>query len=552
MIQRVIQILLLILITLSISDYKSAHCNEWNYFSNPPTLTITKDSLASNNPSKPSIDLNDDYFKKHKNIAFKLINIHDSTKNILTLKPRSWESLRKEILLPSLNAGYPFASISIQHLVPHQDTLYIYYLLEQGSYETIDTILITGDLQIEPDFLYKLISIKPGSPFHYSKIQNLDTKISQLPFARLKEAPNFRFTIGKNEWNLPIDKEKSNTIDGILGIQSNEQAQNGIKITADIQLHLWNILQFAEEFFLSYKNLEANSPHLNISAHLPFLAGLDFGPEINFDLAIKDSSYQKTRLIAGARYYLSYLNYIRLAYYQETSDIIVADLHNFHPFNQLPEINNYQSKGILIGGNINHTDHYWQPKKGWKLKGDIILYNRKLIPHQSYIEEAEKTGIMIHDWYEEANAKKYIWSGAMHIEHYIPIIPLLTLHSKLNVAHQQSSYLTKNELYRIGGSQGLRGFDELRFPTSSYGIFTLEPRIYINQETYFFLFSDLGLIKTYPSTTPPHIYAWGIGAGLNLHSKTGIFNIAFGIGKEFPHSFEVKKTQVHINYKAIF
>ena len=120
------------------------------------------------------------------------------------------------------------------------------------------------------------------------------------------------------------------------------------------------------------------------------------------------------------------------------------------------------------------------------------------------------------------------------------------------MAHKQISSPSLNELYRIGGQQTLRGFDDLRFYTKSYSVFTIEPRMLINQRSFLFLFSDLGWLKEKSTLTFQDTFAWGIGAGLSLFTDSGLFNVAFGVGKIFPDNFDFKRPQVHIGYKAIF
>lgn len=550
--QRVFFVILLMLSSLCTSTSLSAHYESLFTLSPILTLTSTKDTSIEKPLTDPSLQLFSLLHNKDSFLYFRAYNLEDTLVRIQSQPIEAWEQYSIDLLNPLLNSGYPFANIAIQHFIPNADTLDIYYSIDQGIQQTIDTIYISGTLSLENDFLYKYIDVKPGTLFHFKKMEEVYKKIDRLPFAEWTGPPELKFTIGQNEWLLPINKRKSNTIDGLIGIQSDEASNNGIKITADIQLHLWNVLNLAEELLLNYKSLESNSPHLEIAANIPYLAGLDFGPEINFNLDIKDSSYQKNQLIIGARYYLSYLNYIRISYYQENSDIITPNLSDLHNFHKIPEINNYKNKGILLGANINTTDYYWLPRRGWKIEGNLIFYQRKMIPHQSYIEEGDKIGVPIREWYNEINEQKYNWSSTLLIHQYMSINNLFNLASKINIAHQQSNHLSKNELHRIGGSQGLRGFDELRFYASSYGLFTFEPRFFLNSGTYLFLFSDLGWLQSYNNDQQQDIYAWGLGAGLNLMSKNGLFNIAFGVGKEFPHSFNFKSTQVHINYKAIF
>lgn len=478
------------------------------------------------------------------------IEQEQKTQNIYPIE--NWKKFQNQSIKTHLDQGYPFTSLKITQTKPQNDTLIIDFKIHKGEHMTIDTLLIEGNFEIEPYFLYKYLDFNPGDYYNYSIHQSAYKKIQRLPFAEWHSPPEVLFTIGQNEWKLPINKKRVNTIDGIIGLQSSEETKSGIQITADVQLHLWNLLGMAEELELNYKNLETQSPQLYIAANLPYLAGLDFGPEVSFDLNIKDSSYQKHTLIVGARYYLSYLNYIRIGYISEQSNIITPNLQNFANLNDLPEINNFKNRGIIVGTKIQLTNDYWVPTKGWDIETDIQFLKKNMTAHQSYLEEADKLGIPLREWYKEAEKEKYFWTGLLTLKKYSPIFKNAFLFNKIKVAHKQTTNTSLNELYRIGGQQTLRGFDDLRFYAKSYGIFTIEPRMLINQRSFIFLFSDLGWLKERRTLAFKDTFAWGIGAGLSLFTTSGLFNVAFGVGKEFPNRFDFKRPQVHIGYKAIF
>jgi|SRR5690625_1041614 len=468
--------------------------------------------------------------------------------------PKNWDVFKKNSLDSLLNSGHPFAQMEIQSLIPKNDSLYIYYTIKANSREVIDTIEIQGSFEVENHFLYKLIQFNPGETYKHEKISRAYRKVQQLPFAKWTAEPFFNFTLAQNKWILPIDKERASSIDGILGIHSGEaSSQTRIKITADIAMHLWNILKQGEELVFNYKNLEASSPQLHFKAHLPYLANLDFGPEIAFDLNFKDSAYYQQKLQIGIRYYLSYQNFIRFGYYQENSQIIQANLQNFEYLQSIPEINNYSNRGIVLGFESQNKDDFHVARKGWAIKSNVQLLNKNIEAHSAYLEEAEKYNIPLKEWYaEEQAANTYFWQAQMEASLYIPFSKNINLAQSLSVAHKNLKNTSLNALYRIGGQSLLRGFNELQFYTKSYGVYTIEPRLFLNQRSYFFLFSDNAWLHRKSGSNFRSEIVWGLGAGMSFYTNTGIFSLAFGAGKEYQDAFNLRKIQVHIGYKALF
>ena len=110
----------------------------------------------------------------------------------------------------------------------------------------------------------------------------------------------------------------------------------------------------------------------------------------------------------------------------------------------------------------------------------------------------------------------------------------------------------KNELYRIGGLRTLRGFDEESIYASSYIIPTIEYRFLFEKNSNIFLFAE-GMwyenanVKSYTTDTP-----MSIGAGINFETKAGIFNLSYGIGKQFGNSFDLRTGKIHAGLTALF
>lgn len=480
-----------------------------------------------------------------------LKNTEDSTKHF-TIPTNEWSKTKSNILKEYSNNAYPFAAINFQEIIPKNDTLYILYHITPGPHSLIDTIIIEGNLKVEQTFLEKLVKIKTGDAYNEEKILSAERRLRQAPFIQYKEDSYMQFTIAKNEWHLPLDKRKTNTIEGILGVQTDPQLETGVRITADVDLDLMNILGYGESLSLNYKNLETQSPRLFIAADLPYLAGLDIGPEINFALNFKDTSYSEQQLRVGLRYYFDYFTYLRMGYYNERSSVITPDLKGFDQLTDIPDINNFKSNGFYIGVNFNREDNLWAATKGWSIEAEAQFLKKIITPHHSYLDEADRLFIPMRDWYKNHEEHPYIWQAVLIAKHYIPVYKSFIVHYKIDAAHKQIPTASLNELYRIGGQQRLRGFNELLFYTKSYGILSLEPRLLFSGNSYVFLFADLAYLNRKQLNNFEDQYAIGLGAGLSLFTNTGIFNIALGTGKEYKNPFDFKRIQVHIGYKAIF
>jgi len=104
-----------------------------------------------------------------------------------------------------------------------------------------------------------------------------------------------------------------------------------------------------------------------------------------------------------------------------------------------------------------------------------------------------------------------------------------------------------NQLYRIGGLQTLRGFNEQFFFTSSYFISQMEWRLFFEEESYLFAFYDQGFLHTERWQLP-----LGLGGGFSLLTNSGLFSFALAVGRSQDIPFELANMKIHFGYLSRF
>jgi hemolysin activation/secretion protein len=104
--------------------------------------------------------------------------------------------------------------------------------------------------------------------------------------------------------------------------------------------------------------------------------------------------------------------------------------------------------------------------------------------------------------------------------------------------------LFKNELYQIGGYKTLRGFNEAALFVKDYHILTVEPRYYISRNSFLHVITDIGMVRPQEK----FLFASGLGAGLTLDLKAGMFNILYAIGNNLENEFLFRNAKIHFGY----
>ena len=123
-----------------------------------------------------------------------------------------------------------------------------------------------------------------------------------------------------------------------------------------------------------------------------------------------------------------------------------------------------------------------------------------------------------------------------------PIIKSNYISFKSNNELVIGNNILENEKTTIGGQKYLRGFLDNQFLSSSYNIINIENIYYINNETYFSVFSDFGIIY---ENENPFVYSLGIGIGLLRNND--IFSVNYAIPNQ-NNKFDFNDAKLHFNY----
>jgi hemolysin activation/secretion protein len=110
----------------------------------------------------------------------------------------------------------------------------------------------------------------------------------------------------------------------------------------------------------------------------------------------------------------------------------------------------------------------------------------------------------------------------------------------------------RNEIYRIGGLQTLRGFDEQAIFATSFLIGTIEYRFILEQNSNIFLFLDQAYYEDTAREEPLIDSPFGFGAGVNFETGAGIFSLTYALGQQFDNTISLRGGKVHFGFTGFF
>lgn len=468
------------------------------------------------------------------------------------LSPRKLAVLTEKLLNNADNNGYPFATVSLDSVQVSQGIVSGKLMLDRGNQVKIDSVVIDGGANISPDFLYTYLGIHPGDAYNESALKSIRKKIADLPYLRESEPWKMEFGLGDNKLKLYLEEKKSNQINGLIGIQPNTVETGKLMLTADILLSLKNALSYGESFSLTYQQLQYKSPRFLLNVDWPYVLGSDIGIDGDFELFKRDTTFYRTTFNAGVRYLFNATDYARLFYNQNSNRVASPDLNYVKANKALPPDIDVASQGVGVEYLFSRTNYRLNPRKGFEGKASAVGLLRTVRKNDAILSLDDGSGFDYATLYDTVQQRTYQYRLSAQAAYYLSLWKNVVLKIAYSGGYISGKNLFLNEMFQIGGFKLLRGFDEQSLYVNQYHVGTVELRLLLNENSYFYIFSDDAYTQTHYGNINRDDVPIGLGAGISLETKGGIFSIAFAVGKHEGDPLQFRQTKIHFGYVAYF
>lgn len=463
--------------------------------------------------------------------------------------------IAKEALVQNFeNNGYPFAKVTSDSIELTDSSLGFKYGIDKGKLITIDSFINHGSSKITKGFIQNYVLIRSKQPYNESRIQNIDKLLQKLPYAVLRQPSNILFRDNKADIHLYLDKRRVNSFDFLIGFLPG--SNNGkILITGQVRVHLQNSFKRGEEIYLEWQKLQRQSQLLDVRFNYPYLLNTPLGVNFTFNLEKRDSSSLDLAWQLGLPYITSSNNYIK-GFYKYFQTIVLAADTTYAKLNKKLPTNldaTYNQYGVQAY--YEDLDYLFSPHKGYDLKLTGSIGTKKIkTNNQITTLQDDFSGFNYASLYDSIKRKSIkgdiFWMG----NYYLPLGKKQRhiLKFSVNGGAVFNQNLLKNELLRIGGNKLLRGFDEQSILASAYNVATLEYRMMIQRNSYFFVFMDAAFVHRKFNNTLYHDFPFGFGAGITFETKIGIFGLTYALGQQKDKSVDFRSSKLHFGYVATF
>ena len=132
---------------------------------------------------------------------------------------------------------------------------------------------------------------------------------------------------------------------------------------------------------------------------------------------------------------------------------------------------------------------------------------------------------------------------------------VLVWFNRLKAGRTFNDQLFRNDGYRLGGLNSIRGYGENLFFASQFVYINSEARYFLDEVSFLTLFVDAGHIRRQFDVlvSDENFLPVGFGAGINFSTNAGIFNFVYALGvQEGGEGVNFNQSMIHFGYVSRF
>lgn len=453
------------------------------------------------------------FFDKKQNFNIAEVHLSDSLAKQLNLSEnfttKNLDSLKQNINQKYRDKGYSFNRVKtkfkgFKNKIPQVDleiSLSEKRTIDKFVLKDYDKVPKRFVRNLEQDFLHKTYDDK--------NLLKINSSLQNHPFVLLERPPQTLFKRDSTEIYLFLKKKVNSTFDGIIGFGNDKTDK--FTLNGSLNLNLKNIFNGFETIGLFWQRNPDSGQTFNLGTDIPYLFNSKIGLNLNVNIYRQDSTFATVKAIPGYYYHISSNQKIGIRGTFETS----AVLDSLYTAGK-----DYTKQGIGI---------WYQFTK--PTETEIFQYQTRVITNIDYLR-ANYTD-------QKFNQIQYFLSAEnnFHLSgnHY------LNLNGESALINAKNE-LNTNELFRFGGWNSLRGFNENSLYADFYAYGGAEYRYLVNPQTFFDVFGQYAILNN--PTLAGQVKLYSLGFGFKFFLPIGLMSLQISNGSQFGEAFNLKSTKI--------
>lgn len=456
------------------------------------------------------------YFDKGKNFNEGWVKISDTIVSDLKLKKEFYskniDSLKRLINQKYVEKGYSFNRVKSQYQGNKNDNPIIKISINTSQKRKIDGFVFNGYDKLPSRFKKNLEKEFLGKTYDENNLLLIKNQLQNHPFLSLEKPPQTLFTKDSTQIYLFTKRRKSNSFDGVVGFGNNERERFTLNGTLNVNFR--NIFNSFEKISLFWQRNPDNGQTFDLQTDIPYLFKSNFGTQMNINIFRQDSTFANVKFSPSFYYQISSKQKFGVKGTFEISSVLNPLYSNARDFKR---------------SGFGFWYEYTQPSEV-----ELFLYNALIrtetdLLSNHYEKENVKTRLFRYFIFGEKN-----WH--LKNQHY------------LNFKAESASLVTQgmlseNEIFRIGGWNSLRGFNEKSILANFYVFGGAEYRYLINNQAFFNIFSQFAQVNNKNLSLNTKFYS--VGTGFNFLLPIGLMSFQVSNGSQLGEAFNFRNTKIH-------
>ena len=444
--------------------------------------------------------------------------IIDSGIDSIKIKTREFSDLTNQLLEQIDRKGNSFSEITYVNPLLKNDTLFLEMKISNSSSRKIDKVITRGYEDFPKKFISKYFLINKNTIFSKQKLNQVSALSNKLDFIKEKKAPEVLFKKDSTHLYLFLDKIGTSSFDGLVNFSSKENGK-GLLLNGNLDLKLNNTFNTGEKFEIIWNKVSDEKTDFKINSYVPYILNSKFSTTLEFYLYRQDSTFINTNFELKTDYLINQKSHASILYSSEKSNYLLNISNN--------DLASYSNYFIGLGYELkkSSTSNLYKYKNGLNL--NLTIGKRKTDT-------------------ESINQLKFHFSAFANVQ--------INNRGYLNIKNESGLLTSKNyllnELFRIGGANSIRGYNEQSIFTNGYSYSNIEFRYSLDTSSYLYSITDLGVYKE--NTTNKIKKLLGIGAGYQFRINNNLVNLGYVISTNSSTNAKLNSSRLVVRWTSFF
>ena len=444
--------------------------------------------------------------------------IIDSGIDSIKIKTRDFSDLTNQLLKQIDRKGNSFSEITYVNPLLKNDTLFLEMKISNSSSRKIDKVITRGYEDFPKKFITKYFLIDKNTVFSKQKLNQVSALSNKLDFIKEKKAPEVLFKKDSTHLYLFLDKIGTSSFDGLVNFSSKENGK-GLLLNGNLDLKLNNTFNTGEKFEIIWNKVSDEKTDFKINSYVPYILNSKFSTTLEFYLYREDSTFINTNFELKTDYSINQKSHASILYSSEKSNYLLNISNN--------DLASYSNYFIGLGYELkkSSTSNLYKYKNGLNL--NLTIGKRKTDT-------------------ESINQLKFHFSAFANVQ--------INNRGYLNIKNESGLLTSKNyllnELFRIGGANSIRGYNEQSIFTNGYSYSNIEFRYSLDTSSYLYSITDLGVYKE--NTTNKIKKLLGIGAGYQFRINNNLVNLGYVISTNSSTNAKLNSSRLVVRWTSFF